>query len=206
MPNAVSGTTSNPVGGIESAAQAPNGAALDQLNAAPSAPTDDSVTAALVALSEFMKQTAAGHRSLKRSEDLARVQHQKQEAAQLREEASAIRTGAYVSGACLAVSAGCSFSAFGFENEKTSALFSALAEPSASAANVSEKLAEAASTEHRADGKEEAALADQARARAEEAKANADDAAQVMKKALEAIQSVAESRHAARLAILNSRA
>jgi hypothetical protein len=167
---------------------------LESIGSVPSPPTDDAVTAALVALSDFMRQSAAGQRALKRTEDMNRVKHQKAEAGELREKASDIRSGAIVSGAMLAASASLSLGSLLISDKGTSEFFSAIASPTAKGADVSEKLAEAASIEHQANATEESALADQARAHAEDAKANAEDAMSVLKKATDAIQAIQDSQ------------
>ena len=172
----------------------------------PAAARTDSTTAVLAALADFFKETREGMREVKKSFDASRRAQMAEEVAAMRDEAKEIRNGAVMQAATLAVSAHWGAMAVTTSDQSLAAKYKWAADSWGKADGVVDGIYKGRAKDCEADAAAARASAEHAKTDGEDVRELADSQGELASKAMEAIRSILEARHAATMSILMQKA
>lgn len=173
---------------------------------APAAAWTDATTAVLAALAEFFKETREGMREVKKSFDAARREQMAEEVASMRAGAKEIRNGAVMQGVTLAVSAHWGAMAVTTSDQALAEKYKWAAGSWGKADGIVDGIYKSRAKDCEADAAAARATAEHAKTDGEDIRELADGQAELASKAMEAIRSILEARHAATMSILMQKA
>ncbi|MCC6900355.1 MAG: hypothetical protein IT377_15360 [Polyangiaceae bacterium] len=160
----------------------------------------------LAALAEFFKETREGMREVKKSFDAARREQMAEEVASMRAGAKEIRNGAVMQGVTLAVSAHWGAMAVTTSDQALAEKYKWAAGSWGKADGIVDGIYKSRAKDCEADAAAARATAEHAKTDGEDIRELADGQAELASKAMEAIRSILEARHAATMSILMQKA